>query len=113
MKEKSSKLVYSTDPKTREKIKTNKDEQAVVRDAPVEKQTIHVFFQTKGRKGKKVTLASGFVHSPDKLKKLARELKQHCGAGGTVKDETIEIQGDKRKQVAQFLLQQGYRIKGA
>ncbi|OQX84254.1 hypothetical protein B6D60_09645 [candidate division KSB1 bacterium 4484_87] len=113
MKKKSSKLVYSTDPKTREQIKAEKDDQSAILDVVAEKQTIHVFFQTKGRKGKKVTLASGFVHSPDKLKKLARELKQHCGTGGTVKDDTIEIQGDKRKQVAQFLLQQGYRIKGA
>ncbi|NOZ61844.1 MAG: translation initiation factor [Calditrichaeota bacterium] len=112
MKEKPSKLVYSTDRKAQEQIKAEKKQQPPVKDAPAEKQTIHISLQTKGRKGKKVTVASGFVHSAENLKQLARELKQACGAGGTVKDDVIEIQGDKRQQVAQFLLQRGYRIRG-
>ncbi len=113
MKGKKSNLVYSTDSETLRKILEQNEKDSVAEDFPPEKQSVHIFLQTKGRKGKKVTVASGFKHAPDKMKLLAKELKQACGAGGTVKNDVIEIQGDKRRQVAQFLLQRNYRVKGA
>jgi len=68
--------------------------------------------ETKGRKGKIVTLISGLHHNPTTLQDLARELKQHCGAGGSVKNGTIEIQGDQRSRVAKRMGELGYRVTG-
>ena len=67
--------------------------------------------ETKGRKGKGVTLISGVPLAPDALKKLAKELKQRCSTGGAVKDGVIEIQGDQRTVLKQVLQDKGYQVK--
>jgi translation initiation factor 1 len=67
--------------------------------------------ETKGRKGKGVTLVTGFQGSEDDLKALAKKLKQLCGTGGTVKDGVIEIQGDMRHKIQQALEASGHRVK--
>lgn len=67
--------------------------------------------QTKGRKGKGVTTITGLPLNADELKKLAKELKQKCGCGGTVKNGTIEIQGDNRDTVLEQLKKKGYDAK--
>ena len=112
MNEKKTKLVYSTDPNIRGKIENNRRcaKTHQVDNVPPEKQVIKILLQTKGRRGKKVTLIKGFKHDPKKLTNLARELKQFCGTGGTIKEQEIEIQGDKRKLVAEKLIKLGYRV---
>ncbi len=72
---------------------------------------VRVARATKGRKGKCVTVITGIPLDSDGLKKLARQLKQKCGAGGTVKDATIEIQGDHRDTLIAELKKQGYTAK--
>ena len=72
---------------------------------------VRVGRQTKGRKGKGVTVITGVPLAHDELKKLAAQLKQKCGCGGTVKDGTIEIQGDKRDVVIELLKKKGYAAK--
>jgi len=69
--------------------------------------------ETKGRKGKGVTLISGVLLAPAELKKLAKELKQKCGVGGAVKDGVIEIQGDVRDQLFEEMKQRGFKVKKA
>ena len=69
--------------------------------------------ETKGRKGKGVTLISGVPLAGDELKLLAKTLKQKCGTGGTVKDGVIEIQGDHRDLLLQELLKLGWKVKKA
>lgn len=69
--------------------------------------------ETKGRKGKGVTLITGLPLDPEALKTLAKELKQRCGTGGTVKDSVVEIQGDHRDLLLELLLQRGYKAKKA
>lgn len=69
--------------------------------------------ETKGRKGKGVTLVKGVLLAPTDLKNLAKELKQKCGVGGAVKDGVIEIQGDMRDQVFDEMKQRGYTVKKA
>jgi translation initiation factor 1 len=66
--------------------------------------------QTAGRGGKTVTVVSGFVGIglPEK-EQLAKTMQKSCGAGGTVKDGCIEIQGDKREAVARILTEAGFR----
>jgi translation initiation factor 1 len=74
-------------------------------------KTVRVRLDTKGRKGKSVTLVEGLKHNPATLEDIARILKQHCGAGGTVKDGAIEIQGDQRERVAEKLRGMNYVVK--
>jgi translation initiation factor 1 len=72
---------------------------------------IRIRRETKGRKGKGVTVLSGFHHSDSDLKNLAAKLKRWCGTGGSVKDGTILIQGDHRHTLLAELTRQGYQAK--
>ncbi len=67
--------------------------------------------ETKGRKGKGVTLIDGLGMEADALSSFAKTLKNKCGSGGTVKDGIIEIQGDHRQFLATFLQEAGYKVK--
>ena len=69
--------------------------------------------ETKGRKGKGVTLITGLGLDPEELKALAKELKQRCGTGGTIKDGVIEIQGNHRDLLIELLQQRGFKVKKA
>jgi translation initiation factor 1 len=82
-----------------------------VPDLPPQQQNLRVQVSRKGRKGKCVTVISGFSHAPQTLAKLAKRLKTHCGSGGTVKDNTIEIQGEHGEKLVAWLLQNGYQAK--
>ena len=73
-------------------------------------RTVKVWLDTQGRKGKSVTIVSGLQHNPDRMDDIARMLKKHCGAGGTVKGRNIEIQGDQRERVKDRLRQLNYRV---
>ena len=66
---------------------------------------------TKGRKGSWVSIITGIPLDAEGLKNLARQLKQKCGTGGTVKSGTIEIQGDHRDILQQELKKLGYTVK--
>jgi translation initiation factor 1 len=66
--------------------------------------------QTAHRGGKIVTVVTGFVGiGLAEKEKLAKEMQKACGAGGTVKEGRIEIQGDKRTEVARILASAGFR----
>lgn len=69
--------------------------------------------QTKGRKGKGVTLITGLPLPETACKKLAKALKKRCGCGGCLKNGMIEIQGDKRDFLEQELTRLGYKVKRA
>lgn len=71
---------------------------------------VDIIRQTAGRGGKTVTVVANFVGIglPEK-EKLAKAMQKACGAGGTIKDGRIEIQGDKRNEVAQILIAAGFR----
>ena len=74
---------------------------------------VRVSRQTKGRAGKAVTVVTGLALAPDALAALARQLRQACGAGGTVRDETVEIQGDHCDAVIALLRAQGRNVRRA
>jgi translation initiation factor 1 len=65
------------------------------------------------RGGKTVTVIRGLPLSQTELEALARNLKRLCGAGGTVKEGAIEIQGDHRDKIVAHLQQLGYRARRA
>ncbi len=74
---------------------------------------VRVMHETKGRKGKGVTLIRGVPLPPAELAHLAKQLKQRCGSGGTVKAGVIEIQGDHRDALIESLRAKGYSVKSA
>jgi translation initiation factor 1 len=67
----------------------------------------------KHRGGKTVTVITGIVASDEDLNAIAQQLKKQCGSGGTVKDGTIEIQGDHCEKVQARLTEMGYKVKRA
>jgi translation initiation factor 1 len=67
--------------------------------------------ETKGRKGKGVITITGLGLDNKALKELAKKLKKTCGSGGSVVDETIEIQGNNRDLIKEILEKQGFKVK--
>ena len=71
-------------------------------------KSVRVYLDTQGRKGKTVTIVDGLQHNPQTMEEIAKTLKQYCGAGGTVKEGKIEIQGDQRTRVSEKLKLMNY-----
>ena len=67
--------------------------------------------ETKGRKGKGVTLIMGVLLAPAELKKLAKELKQKGGVGGAVEEGGMEMQSEVREQMFDEMKQRGFTVK--
>lgn len=82
-----------------------------VPELPASQQNLRVQASRKGRKGKTVTVISGFQAKPETLAALVKQLKTQCGTGGTVKEDTIEIQGDHTQKLLQVLTGLGYKAK--
>src|SRR5262249_32811025 len=97
--------VYSTDPEFR--FEGNEVENRATL-SPAEQKML-VLLDSKQRAGKAVTLVSGFIGQTADLEDLGKKLKAFCGTGGSVKENEIIIQGDQRKKVMQWLLQNGYK----
>ncbi len=74
---------------------------------------VRLMRETKGRKGKGVTLITGVPLESPELKELAKFLKQRCGSGGSIKNGVIEIQGDHRDVLEKELSRLGYKVKRA
>ena len=65
-----------------------------------------------GRGGKIVTVVFGLPNNAAFLKELAKDLKKACGTGGTVTGDGVELQGDLRDRVREFLVAKGFGVKG-
>jgi translation initiation factor 1 len=81
--------------------------------APSADGVVRISLETKGRRGKGVTVIKGVPLDPLALAALAKKLKAVCGSGGTAKDGVIEIQGDHRENVMRHLASTGWAIKRA
>jgi len=79
--------------------------------APRGDGVVRVSRQTKGRKGRGVTVITGIPLPPSGLAALATELKKKCGSGGTLRDGSIEIQGDHRDLLVDMLQARGWTVK--
>ena len=66
----------------------------------------------KRKKGKVVTVVRGLSSEGNDLAELLTQLKTACGAGGTLKEGDLEIQGNHLDRVRQLLRTIGYRVKG-
>lgn len=72
-----------------------------------EEQRLKIWLETKQRGGKVVTIIEGYQGAG--AEDLAKKLKNHCGTGGSVKDQEILVQGDNREKILQWLLKNGYK----
>jgi translation initiation factor 1 len=110
-------LVYSTEagrmcPTCRRPVAQCTCRQAA-RAIPAGDGIARVQRESKGRGGKTVTIVRGAPVDAAALVQLGQQLKAACGSGGTVKDGTIEIQGDHVDKVLALLQQQGLKAKRA
>jgi translation initiation factor 1 len=74
---------------------------------------VRVGRETQGRAGKGVTVVTGLRLGERELEAIAADLKRRCGSGGTVRDGTIEIQGEHRDTVVALLRARGFDAKRA
>ncbi len=102
---KNSNLVYSTDVgrigSKNSSLSTNLQSTNI----------IALKLDTKARKGKVVTVASGFNLSQVEIKSVMKQLKKKCSTGGTIKNGSIELQGNFIESVKSELTRQNFNIK--
>ena len=108
-------LVYSTDtgrtcPECRRAVAECRCRERAAKKAAGD-GIVRIGRQTKGRKGKGVTVVTGVPLAEAELEKLARDLKKRCGSGGTVRDGVIEIQGEHRDALVEELTRRGYTVR--
>lgn len=99
-------VVYSTNPDFQ--FTTEDDVAEEQETLPASQQKLRVRMEGAGRKGKTVTLVTGFIGTDDDLKQLGKLLKTKLSTGGTAKDGEIVIQGDVRQSLVEFLRKEGY-----
>lgn len=100
-------LVFSTDPDFQPPEPEEDQEETL---SP-EQQTLYVSYDKKQRKGKVVTLVEGFEGTEEDLNALGKMLKSKCGAGGSVKDGEVLVQGNFVQKIIEILSKEGYKVK--
>lgn len=98
--------VYSTNPDFEFEYE-NED----IETLKPELQNLKVIIDRSQRKGKTVTIVSGFIGNADDLKLLEKQLKNKCGVGGTSKNGEILIQGNVKTKVIEYLKLNNYKVK--
>ncbi|MFK7776614.1 MAG: translation initiation factor [Gimesia sp.] len=78
---------------------------------PPAQQTARLSIE-KRKKGKKVTVVRGLAQEGNDLPELLKQLKSKCGAGGSLQDEDLEIQGNQLDGVREVLKAIGFQVKG-
>jgi len=81
-------------------------------ETPTEKQTLKIRLD-KRKRGKLVTVISGFRSSEFKIQETVGILKSQCGAGGSIDGQNIELQGDHTQRVASLLIAQGFQVSNS
>jgi translation initiation factor 1 len=102
-----SRLVYSTDAG---RVARPDDRSSPPSSLPAD-GIVRIFRDRAGRRGKVVTIVRGLPDRGQALEARTAVLKRLCGAGGTVKDGVVEIQGDHREQIAEHLRAAGLAVK--
>ena len=77
----------------------------------IKQPRLDIISEKKGRAGKMATIVSGFVIEDNEVSKLASAMKARLGTGGSARGGEILIQGDRRKDVLDFLIKSGYKAR--
>jgi translation initiation factor 1 len=109
MPDNKSKLVYSTGQTVPRKEK--EPEKIPTGHIRPSQQRVTVRLDRKSRGGKAVTVIEGLLLSQRDMETLLKQLKSKLGTGGTLKDDSLEIQGDHRTNIISILEVMGYRPK--
>jgi translation initiation factor 1 len=106
-------LVYSTDGGRRDARKPRAAKPSATANTTVipDDGVVRIFRERGGRGGKTVTVVRGLPSRGVDLVALTGELKRLCGAGGTLREGAIEVQGDHRERIAERLRGLGYQVK--
>lgn len=99
-------IVYSTNPDYEYNYEGEREPETL---SPAQQM---LYLRRENRNGKPVVVIKDFIGSSDDLRNLEKQLKNHCGVGGSSKDGEILIQGDNLEKVRIFLQKQGYKTKG-
>jgi translation initiation factor 1 len=99
-------FVYSTNPDYEPPEEEDSQE-----TLPPNQQDLRVSLDRKQRKGKEVTLITGFIGDNEDLKELGKSLKSKLGVGGSAKNGELIIQGDFRNEILSMLKEKGYKAK--
>ena len=78
---------------------------------PPEKQTAKLAVERR-KMGKTVTVVRDLAAEDNDLPALLAKLKSDCGAGGTMKEDLLEIQGNHLERIRDLLKEIGYRVRG-
>lgn len=81
-----------------------------IADTPADKQSLKIRLD-KRKRGKLVTVISGFTCGATQLQQTLSHLQSQCGAGGSIDDQNIELQGDHTARVPTLLIARGYRVR--
>ncbi len=103
-KNKRSGVVFSTNPDYDYSYEETEEQETL----PKQQQVLRVQIDRKQRRGKEVTLITGFKGTKDDLKDLGKFLKSKCGVGGSVKNGEIIIQGNHKTKIIDLLKGDGY-----
>ena len=106
-------LTYSTDPNWCAKCKHLPCRCQKTRPISATASPKVVKMRLEKRRGKAQVILFELPMAPAQQKELLKEIQQGCGAGGCVKDGSIEIHGDHREHIEQLLGARGYRVKRA
>lgn len=104
-----NRIVFSTDPDFQPPSEDPGEEST----PPPNQQDLRVLIDRKQRRGKEVTLITGFVGTEEDRKALGKMLKTKCGGGGAVKNGEIMVQGNHRDTIIEILKKQGYKVKAS
>lgn len=100
-------IVYSTDDSFDYEYSGNKEADTL----PPSQQRLYL--RREVRNGKPMIVVKEFVGTSNDLKTLEKQLKNHCGVGGSSKDGEILIQGENLEKIKSFLASKGYQTKGS
>jgi translation initiation factor 1 len=101
-------IVYSTDVDYLKKLQANESDSSANLPVPASARTAQIRRETKGRGGKTVTVIANLGGDS---KTWQKELQKLCSAGGSIKEGSIEIQGDHRDKISAFLQAKGMKVK--
>lgn len=107
-KKNRSGIIYSTNPD----FQYESGEQPEAVTLSPAQQNLKIWLVKLGG-NKVVTAVRGFIGTDADLTELGKQLKAACGAGGSVKDDEILIQGDHRDKVLAWLIAREYKAKKA